>query len=146
MLYDSSFRLRMESLEQKLFDIFRFNYAILLKVNFNHVDDWRVYKNWIHFFGSCVTVQRMKDWIRRNKFIMPILIVGAFPAFLEDEKESGLAVMAIIFCLLFLVRLFADYWFFIRKQDWIRGLAVLCCKAMLSKTVNWSLRIAISDF
>jgi len=59
----------------------------------------------------------MKDWIKRNRFIMPFLFIGMLPFFLEEEKGSGLSIMAIIFCLLFFVRLFADYWFFIRKPQ-----------------------------
>tara|TARA_B100000073_G_C23355124_1_gene420517 strand:- start:14 stop:193 length:180 start_codon:yes stop_codon:yes gene_type:complete len=59
----------------------------------------------------------MRDWIKRNRLVMPILFIGALPIFLEEDKQSGISVMGVIFGLLFLIRLFADYWFFIRKSE-----------------------------
>ncbi len=59
----------------------------------------------------------MNDWIKRNRLVIPILFIGALPIFLEEEKQSGISIMGVIFALLFLVRLFADYWFFIRKSE-----------------------------
>tara|TARA_B100000579_G_scaffold405348_1_gene390942 strand:+ start:703 stop:849 length:147 start_codon:yes stop_codon:yes gene_type:complete len=48
---------------------------------------------------------------------MPVLFIGALPIFLGGEKQSGISIMGVIFALLFLVRLFADYWFFVRKSE-----------------------------